>query len=84
VEKSRCIARLKIAFAAGMHGNHPRVLDGSADMMLKERYVEAHGHKEDDLDEGAKSGILAQGHKRKPSVAKGPMDGFVKRAKHGR
>ncbi len=82
VEKNRCIARLKIAFAAGLHGDHPRVLDGTAEIMLRERYLEAHGHEEeDDDDAGPALGKSLNAKKRKQGVTSGPLDGFVKRVK---
>lgn len=35
--KARCIARLKAAYAVGLHGDAPEVLDGSADAVVKEQ-----------------------------------------------
>ncbi|KAG6379725.1 hypothetical protein JVT61DRAFT_10259 [Boletus reticuloceps] len=34
VEKERCIQRMKAAYALGLYGNHPSVLNGSADAMF--------------------------------------------------
>ncbi len=79
-EKDRCIARLKVAYAAGLHGDHPSVLDGTAADTLKAKFRETNGQDEDD-EEDSKP---ASGHSRKRSngqVVSGPMDGFVRKAK---
>lgn len=40
-EKDRCIARLKNAFALGLHGDSKEVLDGSAEGMLRAKHEES-------------------------------------------
>ena len=39
VEKARCIARLKDAFALGLHGNAVEVLEGRAEGVLKQKHA---------------------------------------------
>jgi cryptochrome len=75
-EKERCIARLKIAFTEGLHGDAPEVLAGSAEGILKRKFRDAMGNEE---DEDAKDGLAVVGQKRK--AATGPMDSFVKKSK---
>ena len=48
VEKDRCIARLKAAYALGLHGDAPEVLDGSAERKLREQHKEAGVSAEDE------------------------------------
>ncbi|KAJ9104277.1 hypothetical protein QFC20_004559 [Naganishia adeliensis] len=76
-EKERCIARLKVAYGVGLHGNAPEVLDGRAEGILKEKFKQAMGKEEEDEGNG---GINSQvGGKRQ--MTSGPMDAFVKKAK---
>lgn len=74
-EKERCIARLKIAFSEGLHGDAPEVLDGSAEDILKRRFRDAMGTEEDEEEKV----VVGAGQKRK--AATGPMDSFVKKSK---
>lgn len=75
-EKERCIARLKVAYTVGMHGDAPEVLDGRAEGILKEKFRQAMGTDEDEGDGGSASQI---GVKRQ--APSGPMDSFVKKQK---
>lgn len=74
-EKERCIARLKIAYEQGLHGDAPEVLDGSAEGILKRKFREVMGA-EEDADEKE---VVSVGSKRKAET--GPMDSFVKKSK---
>lgn len=73
-EKERCIARLKIAYEEGLHGDAPEVLDGSAEEILKRRFREVMGAEDADEKE-----VVSVGSKRKAET--GPMDSFVKKSK---
>lgn len=75
-EKERCIARLKVAFGAGLHGDASEVLDGRAEGVLREKFRQAMGK---DEDEGNGDGVSQVGVKRQ--LPSGPMDAFVKKAK---
>ena len=77
LEKDRCIARLKDAFALGLHGDAPEVLDGRAEGMLRKRHEESGAGvvKSAQEREGEKAA-----EKRKRSGNKS-LDGFVKRVK---
>ncbi|KAJ9115883.1 hypothetical protein QFC22_005026 [Naganishia vaughanmartiniae] len=84
-EKERCIARLKIAFQVGLHGNSPEVMNGKAEETLKQKFKQAMG-KEEDEDEGEGNDVKdGTGGKRKATTsshsASGPLDAFVKRQK---
>lgn len=76
-EKERCIARLKVAYGVGLHGNAPEVLDGRAVGILKEKFKQAMGKEEE--DEGNGGSVSQVGGKRQ--MTSGPMDAFVKKAK---
>lgn len=73
-EKARCIARLKAAYAVGLHGDAAKVLDGSAEAIVREQEPE----EEDGEDEDKKP----RGKKR--AVETGPMDAHVKRTSRGK
>ena len=74
-EKERCIARLKVAYEEGLHGDASEVFDGSAEEILKRKFREVMGTEEED-DEVK---VARNGSKRKADT--GPMDSFVKRRK---
>lgn len=76
-EKERCIARLKVAYGVGLHGNSAEVLDGSAERILKDKFRQAMGKEEEEAEDDA--GEVRPGIKRQ--VASGPMDTFVKKTK---
>lgn len=74
-EKARCIARLKVAYELGYHGNSPEVLNGTAEAKLKARFKEKMGKDESDDEEEFTS---ASPKKRKNApVENGPMDRFL-------
>lgn len=86
-EKERCIARLKIAFEVGLHGNAPEVLNGKAEDILKQKFRQAMGKDEEDgVPDGegnnakhssnGKRKVASSGHS-----ASGPLDAFVKKQK---
>jgi len=79
-EKARCIARLKVAYELGYHGNSPEVLNGTAEAKLKARFREKMGKDESDDEDELPS---ASPKKRKNApVENGPMDRFLsKKAK---
>lgn len=76
-----CIAGLKKAFEVGLHGDHDKVLDGSA----AELFADA-GEREGEIEGGevntkaAGSGSGSTGAKMKKRTT-GPMDGYVKKQK---
>lgn len=87
-EKERCIARLKIAYQVGLHGNAPEVMNGKAEDMLKQKFRQAMGKEEDAVPDGDKDETKANSSpngKRKVTAsshsASGPLDAFVKRQK---
>jgi cryptochrome len=73
-EKERCIARLKIAYTVGLHGDAPEVLDGRAEGILKEKFRQAGGKDEEGDGDVSHVGVKRQ-------AASGPMDAFVKKQK---
>lgn len=75
LEKARCIARLKIAFDAGFHGDSPEVLDGSAARILDKRYADQGGDK-------PRAAIQEEERARKRKKdGNSSLDAFVKRTK---
>ena len=76
-EKARCIARLKVAFEVGLHGNSPEVVKGTAEEKLKARFKEKNGRDEDEDDEAPST---PKKRKNAP-VENGPMDKFLKKSK---
>ena len=76
IEKDRCIARIKNAYALGLHGNSAEVIDGAAGSLLKSRFEES----------GVGAGVVDTEEKEeKKRVEKrkksgdGNLDGFVKK-----
>ena len=74
-EKARCIAKLKIAFTAGFHGDSPEVLDGTAAGILDAQYAAQGGDKPTAV---VKEEKRAEKRKKEGNMS---LDGFVKRVK---
>ncbi|KAL7419958.1 hypothetical protein Q5752_004921 [Cryptotrichosporon argae] len=83
-EKARCVARIKDAYALGLHGDHPSVRSGEAGARLR-RMHEAGGRAAVETVTEAGNGEVVQAtattgtRKRKADAGNGTLDDFVKR-----
>lgn len=80
-EKERCIARIKNAYALGLHGDSPEVLDGTAPEILRTKQEES-GAMELKLQSG-KEKEEEKGKRKREKEGNTSLDAFVKREKKG-
>lgn len=76
-EKDRCIARLKNAFALGLHGDAAEVLDGSAEGMLREKHEESGAM----VIKSEKEKAEEKGARKREREGDSSLDGYIKRSK---
>lgn len=84
VEKDKCIARLKAAYALGLHGDAPEAMDGSAEAKLRAEHKES-GVSADDADQEGSRGVKSEkekqeekGKRKREQEGNTSLDGHVK------
>jgi cryptochrome len=80
VEKDRCIARLKDAYALNLHGDSPEVLDGTAMGLLRDRHGESGAGERKGKEEREEE----KRESKRRKTGDGSLDAFVKKAKKER
>ena len=87
-EKDRCIARLKNAYALGLHGDDPSVLDGSAEGRLRQEHRDTGVSADDgDAHEGVRSEkevAEEKGKRKRQKEGTGSLDGHFKPVSKGK